>query len=225
LHEVEQSVQRLVSRELIPLLMPYLWDGGRGFDVGKVELASNRLRIDVVHSAFPHAPARLEWLEEDGWLVANIRDRGWLDHLEGAPHRAVTSALAGLYKVAGMDVVNEHVRANLPRPVAGFELTPHDLVLWLDHRYGKAVYYGLQDLDGKLRPRTDSGEPLVDWPVIEDEKLIFSRLPITWNEWVENWQAHDRTDDEWHHRRINVDVLPNGQATTIAKADATVRQP
>ncbi len=211
LQDVQESLQRLVSREMAPLLEPYLGGGENGFRAGQIELSSNRMRIELINAAFSAEPACLEWLEEDGWLVASICKRGWLDRLDAASRQAVTTALAGLYKLAGIDVVTEQVRANLPHPVAAFELAPRDLVLWLDHRHGKAVFYDLNDLNGRLCPHTGAGKPLADWPVLDAERVIFSRLPISWDQWVENWRQPALTESKPASRRIEVDVLPNGQ--------------
>jgi hypothetical protein len=211
LQDVQESVRRLVGRELAPLLEPYLGGADNGVNIGRVELASNRIRIELLHGGHTDAPASLEWLEQNSWLVASVQERGWLDRLEETPRRAVTTALAGLYKLAGIDVISEQVITNLPRPIASFHLTRRDLVLWLDHRHGKSVLYDLQDLNGRLRPRSDSGQPLSDWPVLQDDRLIFSRMPISWNQWVSNWKEQPTPSARPSLPEINVEVLPNGQ--------------
>ena len=59
---------------------------------------------------------------------------------------AFTDALAGFYKLAGVDVVREHVAALLPKAL--FTVTGAGLIVWLDDA---EVCYDLSD-DETLRP-------------------------------------------------------------------------
>ena len=214
LQDVEKSVQQLVSREIVPLLQPHLGGQEAALRVGGVELSSNRIRIELTNAVFSNQAAVVEWVEEDGWLVASICRRGWLDQLGDEPRQAMSAALAGLYKLAGIDVVSEQVHANVPRPINCFDLDPHDLVLWLDRRHGKAVYYDLRDLNGKLRPHDGTGEPLLDWPVLEDQRVIFSRWSISWEHWVANSREPADVPPTDTKRPIDIEVLPNGVLST-----------
>jgi hypothetical protein len=214
LQEVEKSLRRLVAREMLPLLEPYVGCGESGCGVGQVELSSNRIRIELTHSAYREQPARLEWLEQEHWLVASVSEPGWFDRLEAAPRQAVTTALAGLYKLAGIDVVSEQVKANLPAPISCFDLSERDLVLWLNYRHGKAVLYDLESLDGRLRPRSPDGPASPEWPVLDADRILFSSVSITWDEWVESWQNRSTDHSMPTPPRINLEVLPNGQLLT-----------
>src|SRR5262249_46682467 len=98
------------------------------------------------------------------------------------------TALAGLYKLAGIDLVREQVRANLPAPIACFDVTARDLILWLNQRHGKAILYDLDDLSGHLPPRNPDRPPAPDRPVLEGGRLLFGKVSISWQEWVESWQ-------------------------------------
>jgi hypothetical protein len=223
LQEVEQSLRRLVNRELVPLLEPYV-DGPR-LTVGHIELASNRLRVELINADHADRPARLEWYEQDGWLIAQLNERGWFDQIAEMPREAVTTALVGLYKLAGIDIVREQVHANVPRPISCFDLTAHDLVLWLDRRHGTAVLYDLKDLYGRLRPRTPDNERATDWPVLEAKRLIFSQMAITWDQWVESWQDQTPGDVVRLFRRLDVDVLPKSpfvESKAIPDSEARV---
>jgi hypothetical protein len=210
--DVEKSLQRLVARELVPLLEPYLGGPDPRWGVGRVEMASNRVRLELAHADRPGRAAWLEWQDQEGWLTARLADAGWLADLPPAPRQAVATALAGLYKLAGIDVIHEQVLANLPAPVARFDLAPRDLVLWLDRRYGKAVWYDLEDLNGRLRPRSPGGGPAPDWPVLDAVRILYARQPITWKQWVESWQDRQAGPLLLALARAGVEVLPAGGA-------------
>jgi hypothetical protein len=108
--------------------------------------------------------------------------------LTAEQRQEVTAALAGLYKLAGIDLVREQVRANLPSAVNGFDLTADNLVLWLDHRNGQAIYYDLANINGQLRPRTPDGNYTGNGPVLDSSQLIFAQSSLTWDQWVESWR-------------------------------------
>ncbi len=133
---------------------------------------------------------RLEWEDQAGWLVAGIREPGWLESLAEEPRQAVTTALAGLYKLAGIDLVREQMRPTLPAAASGFTLTPRDLVLEVGPHHAPAVRYDLTKPKGPLRPRTLTGAPAPDWPTLDPKRLIFARVPLSWQQWVESWQGN-----------------------------------
>jgi hypothetical protein len=134
-------------------------------------------------------PVRLEWEDQAGWLVATVRESGWLEALGDEQRQAVTTALAGLYKLAGVDLVREQVRDNLPPPATNFALTPRDLVAEVGPLREAVVYYDLTKPRGSLRPRTLDGSLATDWPPLDPSRVIFARVPLSWQQWVESWEG------------------------------------
>ena len=45
--------------------------------------------------------------ERSGWLVAGIAESGWLDEVSPKQEGALVDALAGFYKMAGIDLIRE----------------------------------------------------------------------------------------------------------------------
>jgi hypothetical protein len=187
LRQVEKSLQRLVARELVTLLeQSPSWQGGK-LSGGSVSLATNRLRLDLLHSDYPGQAMSFEFDEQADWLVARVGSPGWLDRLTEAQRHALALALAGLYKLAGIDLVYEQLRAQLPAELTGFELTVHGLRLWLDQRHDQGFVYDLRQPVDKLQPKTLQGVPAAG-PALDAAKLVFARVPLPWSQWVENWQ-------------------------------------
>jgi hypothetical protein len=199
--DVQRSVHRLVARELLPLLAPCFDEDHGSCRIGVVDLASNRIRIELLHPRCPNQPARLEWMEQCGWLVASIENPSWLERLEPDERQAAVAGITGLYKLAGVDVIREQLIANLPKPIAAFDMERRDLVLWLDHRSGAAIRYDVEDPSDKLRPRNS------DWPVLPAERILFSRVPISWRQWVESWQNGDTSHAPVALARAGVRVI------------------
>jgi hypothetical protein len=191
LAEVEKSLRRLVDRELVTLLAQSPPWQGQGLAVGRVALGPNRMRIELTHAGFPAEPAWLEWEEHGCRLVAGIPQPGWLCRVSEEQRQAVEAALAGLYKLAGMDVVREQVRANVPPTAEGFDVDGRDLVLWVRPRQGPAVVYDLDTPKGPLKPRTPEGTPAPGWPTLDPTRVVYARVPLTWQRWVARWQGGD----------------------------------
>jgi hypothetical protein len=185
LQEVEKSLRRLVERELLALLQET--PQGQGLSMGRVALAPQRIRIEVRHAGYPAEPMWLEWEEHGDRLVAGIPQPGWLARVPEGQREAIAAGLAGLYKLAGVDVVREQVRANVPAGVADFDVAGRDLVLWLHPRQAPAVLYDLDTPKGLLPPRTPEGAPAGGWPPLDPGRVLYSRAPLTWQRWVSYW--------------------------------------
>jgi hypothetical protein len=188
LEETVRTFRRLVAREALTLLRQSPSWHGVSLQVDRVDLASNRVRIALAHEGFPGHPVWVDVEIQTGWLVAGISDPGWLGQLLPDQQRSIVTALTGLYKLMGIDFVREQIQANLPPGVACYDLTATQLILWLDHRHGRAVAYDLHILNGQLRPRTLEGMPTTAGRVLEVSQLVFGQIPLPWERWVENWQ-------------------------------------
>ncbi|HEY7426284.1 MAG TPA: hypothetical protein VH682_18780, partial [Gemmataceae bacterium] len=222
LAEVERTIRRLVERELIKLLQESQRWKGEPIRVG-VTLTPSRIGVELAQQSggtgvppvavgmptgetpVPLRPVRLEWEDQAGWLVATIREPGWLELLDDEQRQAVTTALAGLYKLAGVDLVREQVCEGLPPPATSFTLTPRDLVAEVGPLREAAVRYDLTRPRGPLRPRTLGGALATDWPPLDPSRVIFARVPLPWQQWVESWEGK-----------------PDGKAT-LALLDSGVR--
>jgi hypothetical protein len=187
LAEVEQTIRRLVERELVKLLQESMRWKGEPLRVGGVVLTPTRIGIELMQAEAVR-PVRLEWEDQAGWLMASIREPGWLEALGDEQRQAVTTALAGLYKLAGIDLVYEQVRECLP-PSASFTLTERDLVVEIGPLREAAVRYDLKRARGALKPRMLDGTPAANWPVLDPNRVLFAQVPLSWQQWVESWQG------------------------------------
>jgi hypothetical protein len=212
LQEVERTLQRFVDREFVTLLSQSpSWKGQR-LAVGWVALASNRIRLELVHSAYPADSVWVEFEEHAGWLVAGIREPGWLKELGMEQRQATNTGLAGLYKLAGVDVVREQLRASLPSDIVRYDITAWDLLVWPGDPAGEPVTYDLADARGQLEPRAADGNVAVVAPVLEARQLLFSQVPLTWEQWVASWQRDQAGEGPPRLFDADVQLLPVGVA-------------
>ncbi len=208
---VEQTIRRLVERELVKLLQESMRWKGEPVRVGKVMLTPTRIGIELLLGETT-LPVRLEWEEQAGWLIASIREPGWLEALDTGQRQDVTTALAGLYKLAGIDLVSEQVRENLP-PRASFTLTERDLIVETGPLREAAVRYDLTRPRGPLKPYTLEGAAAASWPALDPARVIFARVPLSWQQWVESWQSSPDGTTPPRLLSSGVKLLPLGSAS------------
>ncbi|MDB5313036.1 MAG: hypothetical protein JWO38_7238 [Gemmataceae bacterium] len=188
LRGVEEAVRRFVTRDFIEVLnSPESgWDGPR-LCVGRVILGTNRIRLELVPEGTA-APAWLEWEDRSGWLVAGWAGAGFLSALSEEQARVFGNALAYLYKRAGVDVVREQVRAELPKEAKHFDIGPDGLLVWYGTRESPPLLYDLGDPVTELRPRVPGQRHPTAGPILDARRLIFARIPLTWSQWTEVWR-------------------------------------
>jgi hypothetical protein len=188
LHAATVAVEQFVSRELVTMVLQDASWQDQKLSVGDVLLASNRITVELVHGSYPDLPLWLEFEQRSGWLLAGLRNLGWLPKLTSEQLQALTTTLATLYKLAGVDLVREQVHYTLPEDVAHYDVTEQDLILWLDHPGGRGVTYDLLDQTDLLQPRGLNGAAAPNWPTLDARQLIFARTSLSWQKWVESWQ-------------------------------------
>ena len=188
LRGVEEAVGRFLDRDLAAILNPSPSWAAHPLTVGRVHLGTNRIRIELRVEAAAR-PAVLEWEDRSGWLVAGWADRGWVPDLAPAAARALTDALAYLYKRAGVDLVREQIAAVLPPAAAHFDVVADGLLVWYGSRDGPPVLYDLAHRADDLRPRTPDNLHPTFGPALDADRLIFGRVRLSWPEWLAVWQA------------------------------------
>jgi len=188
LREVARSVQLFVDRELIALLrLSKSWPHAP-IKIGRIVLSCNRIRIELVNTDYPQEPLWLAFEQRSGWLIGSLPEPGWLAHLEQEPLRVVSSALAGLYKIAGVDLVREQLMAVLAPGTTGYDITDHFLVLWADPYDRQGARYDLRSKRDEVAPYLTNGQPARPGPKLDACRAFFYRVPLTWEQWVLCWE-------------------------------------
>jgi hypothetical protein len=166
LRAVRDSLRRFVDRDVLALLQLSPEWHKKPLSVGDVDLASNQVRIGLHHADYPETLLRLAIAEQDGVLTARVEERGWLVHLTPAETRTLDQAIAGMYKLAGVDVVSEQADAPAPAP--------------------KSTAIATEPMPA---PATANG-------AVAAESTFggFRRVPLTWAQWVD-WWRRDRAGE------------------------------
>jgi hypothetical protein len=184
--EVQDAIKLFVERELLVLLHQSRAWQDNPLTAGKIELATHLIRVELNHDAHPEEPVRLAFAEKAGWLTVQIEHAGWLHQLPSQQAGALTLALAGWYKLAGVDVVREQVQAGLAGRGLSYVIEPPGLALHSVSRSSEDIVYPINDtvrIDLFHKGKEPTTLPIVP-PV---EALIFARIPIRWDAWVDAW--------------------------------------
>jgi hypothetical protein len=193
LHHLRERLRQFAERNLFAILAgSKSWGDAVPLRVGEVQIATNRIRIEL---AGPASSVHVDFEEHDGWLLSGLTfpiacSESWLSRLTPEQGMAFRDALAGFYKLAGVDAVREQIESQVPAGTA-FELTEKGLIVWpLSGPNGKMVY----DLeDGPQR-----------------DALLYSTTPIRWVDWVQRWQLDHDGKGHAPLLPLHVRLLPNG---------------
>jgi hypothetical protein len=188
LQEVARSIKLFVEREFIAILQQsQSWPNQR-VTVGQILLSCNQIRIELCHADYPNQVTELALEERSGWLLGSLQKVGWLENLSPEAQQVMTSALAGLYKLAGVDLVREQLAAILeqckPELLKGGRTSALPVVT----KVGRMLEDGSAGDGDGLVPVLINGISRRRLPVQDRRRLLFSQIPITWEQWVECWE-------------------------------------
>jgi hypothetical protein len=141
-----------------------------------------------------------------GWLVAGVTERGWLPKLTSGQRQTLAAALAGLYKMAGVHLTREQVEESMGPARVAFDINSKGLQVWKAPDYAATAVYDL-DAGPVLEPQSANGHPLAELPAVDTDRLLFSNVPLSWQDWVRTWDR-DRGLVNGDRRELAVAVLP-----------------
>lgn len=189
LHHVEEAVERFVEREVKALLVRSgQWPEAGSLRVEHVVLSPARISLDIGCEAMGPSPLKLSFEEQSGFLIADVLDVGFLPRLgdASAPRRiAFATALLGLYKLAGVDLVRSHIAGVLP-DTARFDVSERGLVVW-DEGFTREQVYPLRLDDTALYATGGEGRP------VPTERIAFRRRGVKWSDWSRAWSDAQST--------------------------------
>ena len=194
LEVVETAVGRFVDRTFCELLR--LEDGETFADlrIRSIGLATNRIEIAFDRRRDDSGePLVIEFEELGNWLCARIVSAGWLTTLRAEDRDRLNAALSGLYKLAGVELVHEHLDPVL-RGIGGWkEFTPHGLVVHNQEHFERTATYAILSEEEVLLPQQESSDGHPAWPILTRREAIFDETEIAWKDWVAIWsRGEDR---------------------------------
>ena len=132
----------------------------------------------------------LAFAQQSECLLAGVLEAGWLVKLSADQRHTLAAALAGLYKMAGVDLTREQIARSLPATTFAFDVADAGLIVWTSVDGGQDVAYDLH-VDPELPPIPLNGGVPVGMPVLDARRLLFSKTPLAWTDWVNTWGGWD----------------------------------
>lgn len=201
LHHEAAAVRHFIERELLALLSESRTFRDYPFRVGDVDLTTNRVLVKIEITTKPYRPVQLEFAEQSGWLVAVVREAGWLDEIEPDDAEVFQAAVTGLYKLAAVDLVREQIQRQLimdshqvvppgqSQPEEEFhpyDISSTGLIIWPHSMYETEVYYPL-DEEPVTHPRPRFLARATGLHPLPLDVLVFERHELDWEEWQRFW--------------------------------------
>lgn len=188
LHHVEEEVQRFVEREMLQLLaQDPRWT--RSLQVHHVETSTNCIQVALV-AADAQEPLLIRWEEREHWLLARLQGGSWLHDCSVEERQVFQVALAGLYKLSGVQLVHEEVQQGWGGTMR-YDLHQDGLEVWPDATYAHSLVHSLQSLESASSQQKTSS---VSTP---SKGLVFSTKSVLWDDWVLFWEGQPSEKATW----------------------------
>jgi hypothetical protein len=193
IHEVEDAVRAFVERELAALLRhDPRWRHGP-IAIASVDCGSNRIRVRLACARVSPEPCEIAFEAQSRLVVASIPAAGFVSQLHDPESRALLeNAVAGLYKLAAVDLVRERIEAALG---AGrhYDVADEGLLVWPGGSFATEVVYPIFDwLEGRRSAPLVRGAPMrAPPPPIEPAQVLFCEQRISWADWVSAWSGRE----------------------------------
>lgn len=199
LHHVEVAVRHFIEREFFGLLRHYPETKGLHLEVSEVRLLPNAIRVRLIlggQDFWKHsAPLHLLYQARRDWLVAKFVSTGWLDKLARRQQEIIITALAGVYKLSGVDLVDEQLKDKLNHPTLLYHLRFNDIEVWPGDQPSMPVTYPLRSW-GMLRPQPATLAKSLRFPAVPIKQLVYAEQDIPWQAWVDHWEERPESSED-----------------------------
>jgi len=189
LHHVEEAIAKFVDRQLVSMLVEV--EAFRASDVAlsRIEIGSNRVQMTIACPSVGSAPATIRFELQSGWIVGGLAEPGWITQLDAAQRRIFEIALAGFYKLSGVELLREQLEQALKPddgPTPPYDIADEGLVVWPGDGFETEAIYDLRAT--RLVPLT-RGAPY-DGQLFDlgGRHALFGREPLYWSVWATTWQ-------------------------------------
>jgi hypothetical protein len=207
LHHASDALRRFVDRELLALLHESRTWADRSVTTGEIRLGYNRILVELYYPDLAEDSMWLAFEEQAGWLLASIHHRGWADALSVPRRQTLASALAGFYKMGGVDLVREQIESRLEPGSRGYDVSNDALIVWsMDNRVQR--FYALRDWPGLEYVHDPAGLPAKPTSADRDH-WVFAATPISWRRWVITWELDQLDGVSTHQVLENIYLLPS----------------
>ncbi|MEN6458660.1 MAG: hypothetical protein ABFC63_06990 [Thermoguttaceae bacterium] len=186
LEHVERSLRRYVEREFLQLFAESpAWQPPPP-RLRAIRLSTNSVRFSMECDETNGEPFDVTLDVESGWLLAGADRLGWTNALSASERQVLSTALLGLYKTCGIELVRQQIEAEFAAPAPNYHVTADGLIVWPNDGTDAVALYPLGE-GPWIAPQSVRGLPRRRLPTIERQRIMFSEMAVSWDRWVELW--------------------------------------
>jgi hypothetical protein len=123
---------------------------------------------------------------EAGWLLAGATGGSWIEQLSLEQRAVLATALLGLYKTAGINLVRQQIEDQFTPPSPQYDVSVEGLALWPDADKDIEVLYDLHESPW-VAPQSIRGLPRQLLPTLARWRLVLDDVPVPWRQWIATW--------------------------------------
>jgi len=154
IEHVGEAVAHFIRRELLALLNQHeVWQETPVMLNG-VKIYTTRIAIDLV-CPLNGASVRIFFEQRGGWIIAGTEHPTGSRNISPEQAQFLAAALVGLYKMAGVDLVQEQVTSFFAQQPVAFEVSHDELTVWPGRKFDHPVVYKLNE---KPTPQTQASQ-------------------------------------------------------------------
>ncbi|MCE5269607.1 MAG: hypothetical protein LLG00_17150 [Planctomycetaceae bacterium] len=208
LEHVEQAIRRYIERDFVEFFTEsQAWPESPP-TIEQVCVSTNSVRFTLRCDATADAPPlKIAIDAESGWLLAGLSDSNWAKRLPPEQRRILTTAILGLYKTAGVQLVRQQLEAEFAPPMPQYNITSDGLVLWPDENQDVEVVYDLTEAPW-IAAQSVRGLARRRLPTIERTRILFSETTVPWDRWVRAWDCDLTGESPTREPILPTRVLP-----------------
>ena len=207
LHSVELSIRRFVDREFLELLRESKCWQAPTVTLEQIRLSTNCVQLSLGCAEMAGGPLQVAIDSQSGWLVAGTRGPAWIDRLAAQQRQVLVTAILGLYKAAGIELIRQQIEAEFSPPAPWYDVSPAGLTVWPDQQQDVEVLYDLHETPW-VAAQAVRGLSRRRLPTVERWRLVFAAVPIEWSRWVEVWNCDIAGQGHPRDAIVPVRVLP-----------------
>lgn len=186
---VGKEMRSFVERECVALLESSQSWGKLLLEVGDARLSLKRIEVELKCPTLGDESLVLVFEEHAGRLGASVRQPEWLRQISLRRVSRFRTALAGLYKLAGVALAQDDVALALAKKPAVYLVQSDGVLAWPPERAEETARYPWpMSGSGRVRAQAARGE----WPPVPAGALDFRKVPLTWQEWVDSWRRDEK---------------------------------
>ncbi|MDA7980194.1 MAG: hypothetical protein MPJ50_15625 [Pirellulales bacterium] len=185
LAEARHLIRDFFQREIIQLLADCsAWK--HQVTLGEIHLSTNRVQVELNCDNWADAQAVISLADQSGKLVAGVENSGWMNQLDHADRLIIRNALMGLYKLCGVSVIREQIKACFPAHDFHYDIDERGLALWPQNDFTTEVIYDFS-YGPILHPTLISGITPAALPTLATEEIFLYESTLPWSSWVTYW--------------------------------------